>query len=733
MNGGHPLGGSPVGSPVIFWRMDENNGSTQYNSGNGGSIGDGTNNGAAWLNSSSCKSGSCLNFDTGSDFLTGGDLAFVDGATSLSFSLWINPQTLAVSRSIVSKYATNQTSFFLATDTTNSDELIVCIAASTSDACGTNYFITTNANLSTSTWQHIILVYDGTQANADRIKLYKNGKLLTGNVTGTIPASMVSGTTSTLELGDADLNLGVALLAYYDEFKVYTGALTQDQVLIDYNQGSAVNYGVGAPTPEPAQGTDGAGTAPVGYWNFDENTGTTVKDRSGNGNNTTSFTSNTKWAIGKVSSGLSFDGNLDSAYFTESGTTALDISGSFSMSAWVNYGVSMTNQDNYSEIINKCTDGPCDNLNYWFFAKDIDATPDSPGCGYQTGASFRNVYATTFSDPIVGRWYHFECVFDDTANTLTLYIDGKQSAQAAAAGSPSSGDGVFEFGGDSSGGGGFDFNGKIDEVKIYNYARSQAQIAYDYNRGAPIGWWKLDECQGTTAYDASGNGNNGTITIGATDTNTAPGTCSSGTATDAWYGGVTGKFNSSLRLDDTDDFVNVGNISMYSFERTQPFSVSAWVKTSTETAYSLVAKQDSNSPYSGWNLQTGAVGFVFLQIVNTYGSNYIEVRNTNAVTYGDSQWHMVTATYDGSSNATGIAIYFDGKAYATTSVGGASISATSVNSIPVYIGSRNGAAQLLNGSIDDARIYNYKLSATQVQKIYNDGSSVFLGPQTGSP
>jgi len=30
-----------------------------------------------------------------------------------------------------------------------------------------------------------------------------------------------------------------------------------------------------------------------------------------------------------------------------------------------------------------------------------------------------------------------------------------------------------------------------------------AQIAYDYNRGAPVAWWKFDECQGGTLHDSS--------------------------------------------------------------------------------------------------------------------------------------------------------------------------------------------------------------------------------------
>src|SRR5690606_8244474 len=69
------------------------------------------------------------------------------------------------------------------------------------------------------------------------------------------------------------------------------------------------------------------------------------------------------------------------------------------------------------------------------------------------------------------------------------------------------------------------FRGQIDNVKIYNYARTTAQIAYDYNRGAPIAHYKFGECQGNIVHDESLNANHGTINIGEGGTQTSIGTC----------------------------------------------------------------------------------------------------------------------------------------------------------------------------------------------------------------
>src|SRR5690606_37356085 len=91
-------------------------------------------------------------------------------------------------------------------------------------------------------------------------------------------------------------------------------------------------------------------------------------------------------------------------------------------------------------------------------------------------------------------------------------------------------------------------------VKIYNYARTPAQIAYDYNRGAPVAWYRFDECEGTTIKDHSGNGNNGTLNIGASGTQTSIGTCET---SGAWSNGSEGKINSSMSFDGVDDYVRI--------------------------------------------------------------------------------------------------------------------------------------------------------------------------------
>ena len=71
----------------------------------------------------------------------------------------------------------------------------------------------------------------------------------------------------------------------------------------------------------------------VAYWKFDEGAGTTTADSSGNGN-TGILTNGPLWTAGRLGKALFFDGIDDTVTVLDS--NYLDLSGSFTLSAWVN-------------------------------------------------------------------------------------------------------------------------------------------------------------------------------------------------------------------------------------------------------------------------------------------------------------------------------------------------------------------------------------------------------------
>ena len=73
-------------------------------------------------------------------------------------------------------------------------------------------------------------------------------------------------------------------------------------------------------------------TGLIGHWKFDEISGTTATDSSGNNNNGT-LTNGPTWTTGKINNALSFDGTDD--YVNAGNPPSLNLTSSFTLSAWV--------------------------------------------------------------------------------------------------------------------------------------------------------------------------------------------------------------------------------------------------------------------------------------------------------------------------------------------------------------------------------------------------------------
>ncbi|MFJ2788009.1 MULTISPECIES: LamG-like jellyroll fold domain-containing protein [unclassified Streptomyces] len=108
---------------------------------------------------------------------------------------------------------------------------------------------------------------------------------------------------------------------------------------------------------------------------------------------------------------------------------------------------------------------------------------------------------TSLQNIPAGTWAHIAASFDGT--TATLYVNGEFSGDKAL---PSSGDGSALLHIGAKAGGPY-YSGVIDEVRIWNRARGQSEIA-DSSRYRLIGnepglvaYYRFDEAAGTKAYD----------------------------------------------------------------------------------------------------------------------------------------------------------------------------------------------------------------------------------------
>jgi hypothetical protein len=300
-------------------------------------------------------------------------------------------------------------------------------------------------------------------------------------------------------------------------------------------------------------------------------------------------------------------------------------------------------------------------------------------------------------------WYFITGTLSATG-VQKIYVNGRQENSTTITGSLAAAVGqAFRLG---VRGAGTYLNGAIDQVRIYNYARTPAQISWDYNQGKPVGHWKLDECQGTIANDSSGNNNIGAATIGVTGTNTSIGTC---TTSGAWADGASGRFNSSLELDGTDDEITTADSPSLDMAN---MSVSAWIKTSNAAEQCIVERNNSTFYFC---TSSGKLRYWINGVAATWT---ISNKSVN-----DNEWHHVLGTWDGTNKK----LYIDGKLDITEAGSGGDISSTTVG---LNIGVRKNAGvpqNYFNGQIDEIKLYNYAQTASQVKQQYNGGSAIRFG------
>ena len=251
----------------------------------------------------------------------------------------------------------------------------------------------------------------------------------------------------------------------------------------------------------------------------------------------------------------------------------------------------------------------------------------------------------------------------------------------------------------------YDFNGTLDDVRIYNTALSASEVSQVYTNVYPqtaslVEWLKFDDAtiawSQLKAYDSSGKGNDGTLSDVPTS--------------------VAGKIGEAF------DFKALYSSSVTTSNLvTNPvdFTIGAWFKTTSASGKKIVGFENTKvlvSSGSDRSIWMGADGKVRFGVWN--GSTQV-ITSTN--TLNDGAWHHAVGTHaaDGTTK-----FYIDG-------VLQGSLNSTVWNDSGYWrIGGYRGGSWPsaitghFVGSIDDVRIYNRPLSATEVSDLYGSGVAV---------
>jgi type II secretory pathway pseudopilin PulG len=198
-----------------------------------------------------------------------------------------------------------------------------------------------------------------------------------------------------------------------------------------------------------------------------------------------------------------------------------------------------------------------------------------------------------------------------------------------------------------------------------------------------VAYWAMNEGSGTTTSDSSGNGNTGTLS------SPAP----------TW---VTGHAGNALSFSGSSNYVTANAINPAS-----GITVSAWVYSTNFNQNGMVVEEDPKD--TEWEL------FFSNNLLRWSGGDTTVVTSTIP---SNSNWHFIAATQTGTSAV----LYVDGTAVASgtiTAIGNSGLG-TSIGRYYYNAGQYGG--YYFTGTIDEVKVYDRPLSATEIGTLYSGGT-----------
>ena len=425
---------------------------------------------------------------------------------------------------------------------------------------------------------------------------------------------------------------------------------------------------------------------------------------------------------GNIGQAMKFDGVDD--YVDLGDPAALQLTGSATWAAWIKADSLGVNGE-YHFI----TKNGLSSDRGWTLGRD-----DSTG-NFQVGiadSGNNNIYRKGNLTPVVGTWYHVVGVYDSSAQTLDLYVNGVLDDGTLSASVPSSqrNSGNNAYMGRKENAAEF-WDGIIDDVRVYNRALSADEVARLYDLGATthinktirtnpelenglVGHWTFDgtdmDIASNTAeiLDSSGNGYNADWQNHATTT-------------------VAGVLGQAIYFDGSDDYATVQDTDDAFDPGTGDMTAAIWAKVPDENQLSvMLSKQYPIDSGGGW-------GMLICNTDNCTGSGQRFAIAFNESTahsrqwsvardVADNRWHHFAFTVDGSAQE--IVMYIDGEIQ-TPSENNNGSWPTVANDREVRIarGHTNG---YFKGPLDDARYYNRVLSPEEIKRLYDLGATTHV-------
>jgi MSHA biogenesis protein MshQ len=323
--------------------------------------------------------------------------------------------------------------------------------------------------------------------------------------------------------------------------------------------------------------------------------------------------------------------------------------------------------------------------------------------GFNTAAS--DIYGIT-STGLANGWHHVVAIFAN-GNYLQsqLYIDGTLKTLSQQAGSQNTSLAVVQTTLQSGGwtsATNFRFSGRIDELKVYEGALTLSEITTLYN--------ETHACPNTvptplTEYRMDQANWNGTASEIIDSGGLYNGTAKGGTSTAGAKLCRGGLFDGTSNYAEVPDNANL--------QLTGSWTMAAWIKTTSTSVNTIISKDDLVSPWKGYEIAVGMGGSGVLSAYLGSGAWYYSTGSL----VNDGLWHHVAVQVNGTS----LQFYVDGAASGSViSTTGSTTKATTPLRIGLNSDSASSWSRFFNGQIDELKLWNTALTATQITTVYTN-------------
>ena len=198
----------------------------------------------------------------------------------------------------------------------------------------------------------------------------------------------------------------------------------------------------------------------------------------------------------------------------------------------------------------------------------------------------------------------------------------------------------------------------------------------------------------------------------------------------------------ALYLNGTSSYVTVADDDKLSFtDGTDdlPFSISAFIKMTDATLFSIVGKYTGTSSEREWLFWVNGSDKLNFFVQDNASGNSEGQQSTAALTSYEGQWIHVAATYGGSGPNSAsaftaasdeITIFVNGAAVAMTDVSGGTYTGMANGGGAMWVG--RASSSYAKGSIRDVKIFNRELTSTEIAQLARGNDLGFADEWAGT-